>query len=265
MHLGLQPLVHGHVGIIGTIGIKAQALSDQRLLNLLGSAVGGQNDQSVLEGNDAALGVCKMSILQDLQHEVEDVRVCLFHFIEEDQAVGFPSNWVRQLTLLIVADVARRAANQLGHRVLFHEFTHIQSDHGIFHAKIGFSQGFAEFRLANTCGTAEDEGRNGPLGILQPRTCTSHRLRDGHHSLLLPDDPVVQGILQMNQTHGLIGRDLFDWHLGPGRNHSGHVVLRHRGLGQCLLLVFLAERWQFHHLGHGFSSILCILLRDGLR
>ena len=25
-------------------------------------------------------------------HEVEDVRVCLFHFIEEDQAVGFPSN-----------------------------------------------------------------------------------------------------------------------------------------------------------------------------
>ena len=29
-----RPLVHGHVGIIG-IGIKAQALSDQRLLNLL--------------------------------------------------------------------------------------------------------------------------------------------------------------------------------------------------------------------------------------
>jgi hypothetical protein len=35
-------------------------------------------------------------------------------------------------------------------QVLFHEFTHIQSDHRIFHAKIGFSQGFAEFRLANT-------------------------------------------------------------------------------------------------------------------
>mmetsp|Transcript_20104 Transcript_20104/g.33574 ORF Transcript_20104/g.33574 Transcript_20104/m.33574 type:complete len:214 (+) Transcript_20104:276-917(+) len=67
MHLGLEPLVHGHVGIIGT-SIKAQALSDQRLLNLLGSAVGGQNDQSVLERNDAALGVRQMSILQDLQH-----------------------------------------------------------------------------------------------------------------------------------------------------------------------------------------------------
>lgn len=90
-----------------------------------------------------------------------------------------PRYRVSQLAFLIIAHIAWRASNQLGHcvperfnmggillfcskspqdsgqthgetQVLFHEFTHVQSDHGILHAKVCFRQGFAELRLSNT-------------------------------------------------------------------------------------------------------------------
>ena len=45
-------------------------------------------------------------------------------------AVGLSADAIRQLALLVIADVAGRASNQLGHGVSLHELGHIQSDHG---------------------------------------------------------------------------------------------------------------------------------------
>ena len=115
--------------------------------------------------------------------------------IKEHQAVGPPSDAIRQLALLIVAHIARRAANELTHRVPLHEFAHIQADHRVLLAEIGCRERLAKLRLAHPRGAAEDEGGDGPLGVLQAAARPPHRLRHRRHRLLLPDHAVVQDLL----------------------------------------------------------------------
>ena len=45
-------------------------------------------------------------------------------------AVRLSADAIRQLALLVIADVAGRTPNQLGHSVSLHELGHVQSDHG---------------------------------------------------------------------------------------------------------------------------------------
>mmetsp|Transcript_87951 Transcript_87951/g.210158 ORF Transcript_87951/g.210158 Transcript_87951/m.210158 type:complete len:230 (-) Transcript_87951:1688-2377(-) len=229
MHLGLEPLVERCTGIVCT-SIEAQTLANERLLNLLGSTIRGKDDQRVLEGHHTALGIGQMAVLEDLQHQVKDVRVRLLNFIKENQAVRFPSNCVCQLALFIVPNVSGRTPDQLRHSMLLHELAHIQAHHGVFHTEIRFGQGLAKLRLPDAGWATEDKGCDWPLGILQPCTCTAHSLGDSYDSLLLANHTLVQRILQVNQSHGLIGSYLLHRNLCPGRYHSRHVILGNRGL-----------------------------------
>ena len=51
--------------------------------------------------------------------------------MSDQVAVGLPANAVRQLALLVIAHVARGAADELGHGVPLHELRHVQADHGL--------------------------------------------------------------------------------------------------------------------------------------
>mmetsp|Transcript_39172 Transcript_39172/g.91815 ORF Transcript_39172/g.91815 Transcript_39172/m.91815 type:complete len:230 (+) Transcript_39172:668-1357(+) len=229
MNLGLEPLVEGRTGIV-CASIEAQTLADERLLDLLGSTIRGQDNQRVLEGHHTALGIGQMAVLEDLQHQVKDVRVRLLDLIKENEAVRFPPHCVRQLALFVVPNVPGRTPDQLRHGMLLHELAHIQADHGVFHAEICFGQRLAKLRLPDAGGAAEDEGCDGPLGILQPCTGTAHGLCDGYDSLLLANHTLVQRILQVDQPHGLIGSYFLHRHLCPGRYHSCHIILGNRRL-----------------------------------
>jgi hypothetical protein len=50
-----------------------------------------------------------------LQEHSEDVRVSLVHLIKENHGVGTLTKTRGELTSLIIADIARRSTNQLGH------------------------------------------------------------------------------------------------------------------------------------------------------
>ena len=53
------------------------------------------------------------------------------------------------------------------------------------------------YHMESTCGAAEDEGGDGPLGVLQAAARPSHRLGHRGHRLLLPDHAVVQDLLSL--------------------------------------------------------------------
>jgi len=56
--------------------------------------------------------------------------------------------------------------------------------------------------------TREDEGCNGPVGVLEAHTRSSDSPGDGHNSLLLADDTLVQCLLHLDQALALIAGHL---------------------------------------------------------
>ena len=64
-------------------------------------------------------------------------------FSEEGELVKHALTWFND-------DALTRQA-QDSPKALLHEFAHVQANHGILHAKVGFGEGFAQLRLANAC------------------------------------------------------------------------------------------------------------------
>ena len=52
----------------------------------------------------ASLSVCQTSIIKDLKHDVEYVRVSFFNFIKQDYAIRFFTYKLSQVTAIIVTN-----------------------------------------------------------------------------------------------------------------------------------------------------------------
>ena len=81
----------------------------------------------------------------------------LFNLIEKNHAVGLTANLFGELTALVISDVARRRAYELGDCVFLHELGHIKSYHCAFIAEKCCGKSFAELCLTYTCRSEEDE------------------------------------------------------------------------------------------------------------
>lgn len=75
-----------------------------------GPHVGGQDDDGVAEVDLASQGVRHAAFLQNLEKQVHDVRVGLFHFVKEDNGVGPAPDGFRELAAFVMAYVAREAS-----------------------------------------------------------------------------------------------------------------------------------------------------------
>ena len=67
---------------------------------------------SIFEIYCSALIVCKSAIIQKLQQDVENIRMCFLYFIEQNNAVRLSSHCLSQLTAFIVSDISRRRTDQ---------------------------------------------------------------------------------------------------------------------------------------------------------
>ena len=127
--------------------------------------VRSHNQDGVLEIYMATLRIGENTVLQNLQQEVEYIRMSLFYFVKQDDGVWLRANLIGQLTALIVTNIAGRRTNQTGHRVLLHVLGHIQTNHGVFIPKDCLSQRFAQLCFTNTGWTQEDKGTGRTLRI----------------------------------------------------------------------------------------------------
>ena len=82
----LEVLAHHLAGLFSLVMVLFGTKADSRGFDAL-AGVGGHDDDRVLEGNGAALRVSQAAVIHDLQEEVQDVRVGLFNFVQQDQAV----------------------------------------------------------------------------------------------------------------------------------------------------------------------------------
>ena len=79
-----------------------------------GTQIRGQDDDGILKIHRPALGVGNSAVIQDLQQNVEDVRMRLFDFIKQEHRIGLSADGLCQLSSLFIAYISGRRPNQTG-------------------------------------------------------------------------------------------------------------------------------------------------------
>ncbi len=109
------------------------------------------------EIHGAPLAVCEPAIVQNLEQDIEDIRMSFLYLVKEDNAVRTAPHALREIAAFVVAHISGRRADEAGDGVFFHKLAHIQAQHGFLAVeKIG-CQGLGEFGLSHSGGAQKDE------------------------------------------------------------------------------------------------------------
>ncbi len=212
-----------------------------QLLDLRRAQVRGHDDHRIAEVHGTPLAVGQATVVQHLQEDVEDIRMRLFHLVEQDHRIGFAPYGLSQVAALLVADIAGRCADQASHGVLLHELGHVDAHHGVFGIEEEFRQRLAQLGLAHPGRAEEEEGTAGLVGIRQPGSRATHGVGHGGDRLVLADHPVVQGFFHAQQLVALAFEHLADRNAGPLGDHLGDLVfgdlVAQELVGRLLVLV----------------------------
>ncbi len=91
--------------------------------------------------------------------------MCLFHLIEEDDAIGPAPDGLRQLAAPLEADVSGRGADEPGNRVLLSVLAHVDADHGALVVEQELGERLGQLGLAHSGGAEEQERSGRPVRI----------------------------------------------------------------------------------------------------
>ena len=216
---------HGIIRLFRVLGAaKAQGALP---LQFVRTGVTGHDDDGIFEVHHPALTVGKPPVLQNLQKDVEYVRMGLFHLVQQNHGVGLAAHLFGKLAALLVAHIARRRADESGNGVFFHIFGHVDANQTVLVPEQRLAQGLAQFGFAHARGAQEDEGADGPVGILQPCPGPAHGPGNGLHRFLLAHHPGVQNLFQVHQPGGLVLGHAGNGNTRPGGDDLRHLVLAH--------------------------------------
>ena len=155
----------------------------------------GHDDQRVAEVDRAALTVGQAAVVEHLQQHVEDIGMRLFDFVEQHDLIRPPPHRFGERAALVIADIARRRADQTRHRMLLHVFGHVDANHRGLVVEQIFGQRLGQFGLADAGGAQEHERAHRAVRILQPGAGTAHRGRHRVHRFGLADHALAEAAL----------------------------------------------------------------------
>ncbi|MNI50110.1 hypothetical protein D3C73_1047540 [compost metagenome] len=113
--MAAQLLHHPVFDRLGKLPVVIGALNQMRRADIR-----GHDDNGVLEVDDPALGIGEPSVIEQLQQDVEHLRMRLFHFVQQHDGVRLAADRFGQLAALLVPDVSRRRPDEPGDAVLLH-------------------------------------------------------------------------------------------------------------------------------------------------
>ncbi len=241
--LGAEDLLQlAHHAVLHVLVREAALVADREAERLVlrdrGRAdVRGHDHDRVPEVDLAPLRVGQLPVLEDLQQDVEDVRVRLLDLVEQDDRVRLAAHGLGQLAALVVADVAGRRADEPRDRVLLHVLGHVDLDQRVLVAEQELGERARELGLPHAGRAEEDERAGRALRILDPGARAADRLRHGDDRLVLADHALVQLVLHADQLLGLGLGQLEDRDARPHRDDVGDLLLADLGL-----LLALARR-----------------------
>ncbi len=215
------------------------------LQKIPGAEVGGHDDDRILKVHSSALGIGDTSVIQNLEQDVEYIRMCFFHLIKEDDRIRFAPYGLGQLSALIISDISRRRPNQPGDRILLHIFAHINPYHILFIVKQAFRKSLRKLGLADTCGSQEQEGADRLCRVLDSCLGTQNGIGHFVHTFLLPDDPLMELIRKIKRLVPFSLGQLCDRYTCPAGYDPGDLLLADIFMDKLMILLlqpFLLRR-----------------------
>src|SRR5882672_587017 len=209
------------------------------------SDVRGHDHDRVFEIHDAPLSVGQPPVVQNLQHDVEDVVMSLIDLVEEDHRIRTPPDGLGQLPALFVADVTRRGADKAGHGVPLLIFRHINADHRALVVEKEFGQRPRQLRFAYAGRAQEDERTYRAVRVFQPRTRTDDGFGHRRHGFVLADHAAVQFIFERQQALQFGFEQLCHGHARPAADDFGDVLFADLFFDQPRLALFFREQLFF--------------------
>ena len=163
----------------------------------------------------------------------------LFDLVEEHDGIGLAPYLFGELAavVVVVPDISRGRADELGDGVLFHELRHIQPYHQLFVAEHALCERLGKVGLAHARGADKYEGAYRLVRLIQPRSCPADGAGDGGDGLVLADYALVQVLLQMQQLFALLLCELGDGHARPTADDIGNLLRAYAcsvGIGAAL-------------------------------
>ena len=193
----------------------------------LAADIGGHDDHGVFEIDRPAFAVGEPSVVQDLEQDVEDIRMGFFDLVKQQDGIGPAADSLGQISAFFISDISRRSADQARHRMLFHVLRHVDAHHGVFIIEEELGQGSGQFGFPDTRGAEKYEGSHGPPGILQTCPCAPDRIRYGSQRGILSQHAFAQAIFHVNQFLNFSFQHLADRDPRPLGHDLGDVFLVH--------------------------------------
>ena len=134
-------------------------------LDQLASQVGRHDQHRVAEVDRAPLTVGQAAVVEDLQQDVEDIRVGFLNLVEQHHRVRPPPHCLSQLTAFVVPNVARRRTDHSGHGVLFLVLGHVEPDERLLVVEQERGEGPCELGLTDTGRPEKDERTHRTVGV----------------------------------------------------------------------------------------------------
>ena len=143
----------------------------------------------------------------------------LLDFIEQHHLIRPAAHSFSQNAAFIIADIARRRADEPRHCVLLHELAHVDAHQCLIVIEQKACERFSQFSLADTGWPEEQETAKRAVGVLQASTCTAHRLRDALDRFGLADHTLAENFFHLEQLLTLPFHHLVDRNSGPAADN----------------------------------------------
>ena len=203
-------------------GGKAELL---HLVDILRADVAGHDDDRVAEVDLAALGVGQGARVEHLQEDVKDLRVRLFYLVKQQHRVRPVAHQLGEGSALLVADIARRRADDFADAVLLHILRHVDADERLFVVKHKLGERFGELGLPHPGGPEEHKRGDGAVGVGDARAAAFDRVGDFLHRLGLADYATLELRLDAVKPLGLLLEHARHGDAGPLGHYRGDVAL----------------------------------------
>ena len=205
----------------GSLDILCEA---HRAFLALATCIGGHDDHGIFEIDRAALCVRNASLIKNLKQNIEDVRMCLFDLVEQNDRIRLAAHLFGELARLIIADIAGRRTDDAGNAVLFHKFGHIKADECFRCIEQLVSQLLDQLCLPPARGAHKDKGSRTAAGT-DLHTAAADSCRYEGYRLVLADHLGFQRFLQARQAAQVALDDFARGNASPELNDVGQVVL----------------------------------------
>ncbi|MNF28321.1 hypothetical protein D3C84_89960 [compost metagenome] len=214
-------------GLGDAFGIGHRARVAAQAGDQLGAGVGGEQDERVLEVDQAAFAIFHQALVENLEEDFMDIRVRLLHLVQQHHAVGLAPHRLGQHATFAIADIAGWGALEGGHGVRFLELAHVDGDDVLFAAVQGFGKGQGGFRLADAGGTGEEEDADRFARVVEAGAGGLDAPGDHLQGVVLADDAFLQLPVEVQHGLDLVTRHAADGNAGPVRHYRGHGLVVH--------------------------------------